>query len=126
MKPLVTDELWAMVAPLLPQRRPQPKGGRPWVDDRATLSGIPYVLRSGIPWRRAAPIAADGARLRLERDVLAPTEGVAAAGRLEAAAPAHAGAPRGRRAGRLDAGGSRLKELGREKGGTDVGPNPTD
>ena len=51
MKPLVTDELWAMVAPLLPQRRPQPKGGRQWVDDRATLNGILYVLRSGIPWR---------------------------------------------------------------------------
>ena len=51
MKPLVTDELWAMVAPLLPRRRPQPKGGRPWVDDRATLNGILYVLRSGIPWR---------------------------------------------------------------------------
>jgi transposase len=51
MKPLVTDELWAMVAPLLPRRRAQPKGGRPWVDDRATLNGILYVLRSGIPWR---------------------------------------------------------------------------
>ena len=35
MKPLVTDELWAMVGPLLPRRRAQPKGGRPWVDDRA-------------------------------------------------------------------------------------------
>jgi transposase len=50
MKPLVTDELWAMVGPLLPRRRAQPKGGRPWVDDRATLNGILYVLRSGIPW----------------------------------------------------------------------------
>ena len=51
MKPLVTDELWAMVAPLVPHLRPQPKGGRPWVDDRATLNGILYVLRGGIPWR---------------------------------------------------------------------------
>jgi transposase len=51
MKPLVTDELWAVVAPLLPARRAQPKGGRPWVDDRATLNGILYVLRGGIPWR---------------------------------------------------------------------------
>jgi transposase len=51
MKLLVTDDFWAMVAPLLPQRRPQPKGGRPWVDDRATLNGILYVLRGGIPWR---------------------------------------------------------------------------
>ena len=51
MKPLVTDELWEVVAPLLPRHRAQPKGGRPWVDDRATLNGVLYVLRSGIPWR---------------------------------------------------------------------------
>ena len=51
MKPLVTDELWAVVAPLLPRRRAQPKGGRPWVDDRATLNGVLYVLRTGIAWR---------------------------------------------------------------------------
>ncbi len=51
MKPLVKDEMWKVVAPLLPPRRPQPKGGRPWVDDRATLNGILFVLRSGIPWR---------------------------------------------------------------------------
>jgi transposase len=55
MKPLVTDELWAMVGPLLPRRRAQPEGGRPWVDDRATLNGILYVLRSGIPWRMLPP-----------------------------------------------------------------------
>ena len=54
MKPLVTDELWTTVGPLLPRRRAQPRGGRPWVDDRATLNGILYVLRSGIP-RRMLP-----------------------------------------------------------------------
>jgi len=55
MKPLVTDELWAVVAPLLPRRRPHRKGGRPWVDDRAVLTGILFVLRSGIPWRMLPP-----------------------------------------------------------------------
>ncbi len=49
-KPLVSDELWAVVAPLLPARPPHPKGGRPPVDDRAALTGILFVLRSGIPW----------------------------------------------------------------------------
>jgi transposase len=44
-----------MMAPLLPKRRAQPKGGRPWVDDRATLNGVLYVLRSGIPWRMLPP-----------------------------------------------------------------------
>ena len=51
MKPLVSDDLWAAVAPLLPPRKPRPKGGRKPLDDRALLSGILFVLRSGIPWR---------------------------------------------------------------------------
>lgn len=49
-KPLVSDDLWAAVAPLLPPRPPRPKGGRPPVADRAALTGIVFVLRSGIPW----------------------------------------------------------------------------
>ena len=49
-KPLVSDELWAVVAPLLPPEPPKPKGGRPRVPDRACLAGIIFVLKSGIPW----------------------------------------------------------------------------
>ena len=49
-KPLLPDELWAIVAPLLPPEPPKPKGGRPRVPDRACLTGILFVLRSGIPW----------------------------------------------------------------------------
>src|SRR5687768_16152974 len=49
-KPLVSDELWAIVAPLLPPEPPKPKGGRPRVSDRAALAGIIFVLKSGIPW----------------------------------------------------------------------------
>jgi transposase len=49
-KPLVSDELWALVAPLLPPEPPKPKGGRPRVSDRAALTGIIFVLKSGIPW----------------------------------------------------------------------------
>ena len=49
-KLLVPDDLWAMIAPLLPPVRPKPKGGRPRVPDRAALSGILFVLRSGLPW----------------------------------------------------------------------------
>jgi transposase len=48
--PLVSDELWALVAPLLPAEPPKPKGGRPRVPDRAALTGIIFVLKSGIPW----------------------------------------------------------------------------
>lgn len=49
-KPLVTDELWAAIEPLLPPEPPKRCGGRPRCDDRAALSGIVFVLRSGIPW----------------------------------------------------------------------------
>ena len=49
-KPLVSDELWTTIAPLLPVEPPKPKGGRPRVPDRAALAGIIFVLRSGIPW----------------------------------------------------------------------------
>ena len=49
-KPLVPDDLWAAIEPLLPPARPKPKGGRPPIPDRAALAGILFVLRSGIPW----------------------------------------------------------------------------
>ncbi len=49
-KPLVTDDLWDVIEPLLPKRPPRPKGGRPVVDDRAALTGILFVLKTGLPW----------------------------------------------------------------------------
>jgi transposase len=49
-KELVSVELWEIVEPLLPKEPPKPKGGRPRVDDRAALTGIIFVLKSGIPW----------------------------------------------------------------------------
>jgi transposase len=47
---LVPDERWAIVEPLLPPEPPKPTGGRPRVPDRAALTGIIFVLKSGIPW----------------------------------------------------------------------------
>jgi len=49
-KQLVSDALWALFAPLLPAEQPKPKGGRPRITDRAALTGILFVLKSGIPW----------------------------------------------------------------------------
>jgi transposase len=49
-RPLVPDDLWAAIAPLLPPARPKPRGGRPPTPDRAALAGILFVLKSGIPW----------------------------------------------------------------------------
>ena len=47
---LVSNELWSLIEPLLPPARPKPKGGRPPVPSRAALTGIMFVLRSGVPW----------------------------------------------------------------------------
>ncbi len=49
-KELVTDELWEVIEPLLPREPPKPKGGRPRIENRAALTGIVFVLKSGIPW----------------------------------------------------------------------------
>jgi transposase len=48
---LLSDDLWAVIGPLLPPApRVGPKGGRPAVENRAALTGILFVLKSGIPW----------------------------------------------------------------------------
>jgi transposase len=49
-KPVLTDELWQRIEPLLPPERPKPKGGRPPVPARAALTGILFVLRTGTQW----------------------------------------------------------------------------
>ncbi|MCP2079674.1 conserved protein of unknown function [Methylorubrum extorquens] len=48
MDALVPDDLWAVVAPLLPPEPEKPQGGRPCVTDRAALAGILLVLRTGM------------------------------------------------------------------------------
>lgn len=47
---LLPQALWNRIEPLLPAHRPRPKGGRPPVPDRAALTGIIFVLKTGIPW----------------------------------------------------------------------------
>jgi transposase len=39
-EPLVGDELWEIVEPLLPPEPPRPKGGRPRVPNRSALEDI--------------------------------------------------------------------------------------
>jgi transposase len=48
---LLPDPLWDLIKPLLPIQPTQPNGGRPRVPNRACLTGILFVLRSGIPWQ---------------------------------------------------------------------------
>lgn len=47
---IIPDELWNRIQPLLPVEPPKPRGGRPRVPDRACLTGIIFVLRTGIQW----------------------------------------------------------------------------
>ena len=42
------DDQWELIAPLLPSQK---KRGRPRADDRRTLNGILWVLRSGARWK---------------------------------------------------------------------------
>ena len=48
----VSDELWAKIQPLLPERVNTHRfgGGRPRADDRKCLNGILFVLRTGCQW----------------------------------------------------------------------------
>jgi transposase len=50
---LVDDDLWALIAPLIPPRPPARQGrtGRPRVDDRAALEGILFIMQTGVPWQ---------------------------------------------------------------------------
>lgn len=76
-KPLLPDELWAIIEPMLPPPpSPGPKGGRPPVGNREALTGILFILKTGIPfedlpcemgcgsgmtcWRRLRDWQADG------------------------------------------------------------------
>jgi transposase len=49
-KPLLADELWEVIEPLLPKTALKPKGGRPPLESRPALTGILFVLKTGIPW----------------------------------------------------------------------------
>jgi transposase len=52
-KPIVEDALWTEIEPLLPPpklRRLKNPGRKP-VPDRAALTGIVFVLRTGLRWR---------------------------------------------------------------------------
>ncbi|CAL9665157.1 IS5 family transposase [Streptomyces sp. enrichment culture] len=47
---IVSDELWSLIEPLLPEPPPKQAEGRPRVPDRQALCGILFVLHTGIQW----------------------------------------------------------------------------
>lgn len=51
-KPLIDDELWTIIEPLLPAPKPRRfrYPGRKPIDNRQALTGIVFVLKTGIGW----------------------------------------------------------------------------
>jgi len=45
----ISDEHWDVVGPPLPAERG--RGCRPCIDNRRFFNGMPYALRTGLPWR---------------------------------------------------------------------------
>jgi transposase len=51
----LAELVWKWLKPQLPERPPQPQGGRPWEDDKACLLGICWVLKTGGRWKDIPP-----------------------------------------------------------------------
>jgi len=52
-KPIIEDELWTLIEPLLPPAKPrrEKNPGRLPISNRAALTGILFVLKTGLRWR---------------------------------------------------------------------------
>ncbi len=56
----LSAEVWERVRPLIPERAPHPKGGRPAQEDRQMLAAILYVYPGRKSNRRSGIIAEAG------------------------------------------------------------------
>jgi transposase len=120
-KLLVPEDLWAAIKPLLPRERLKPKGGRPRLSDRAALTGILFVLKSGLPWEMLPAEMGCGSGMSCWRRLRDWHEAVVWAAFT---GPCWSGS---RQPGRSTCAGQPSTAAAlRQKGGTEVGPNPTD
>lgn len=46
----IPDTVWEQIEPLLPPELPNPRGGRPRMDNRRAMEAILYVFRTGCKW----------------------------------------------------------------------------
>ena len=51
MRYMLTDELWAVMGPLVAQAKRHKGGQKPEVPDRTFFEAILYWARTGVPWR---------------------------------------------------------------------------
>lgn len=47
----ITNEQWALVAPIITLPKREQRRGRPRINDRPILDGILWILRTGAPWK---------------------------------------------------------------------------
>ena len=124
MKPLVTDELWAAIEPLLPPEEPRRFRwpGRKPLDRRKVLGGILFVLKTGIGWDDL-PAALGYGCGKTCRNALAQWQRLGVWDRLHAAILAKL-----RAADRIDFRRAAVDSASARSplGGEATGPNPTD
>ena len=125
-KPLVPDELWELIRPLLPAPKlapvPIPSGRKP-IGDRDALTGILFaVLKTGIPWETLSAEMGCGCGMSCWREApgLADGRGVARP------APTAPDPARQRRGDRLVPSGRRCHLRSGVRRGRGEWANPTD
>lgn len=122
VEPLVPDDLWALVQPVIPPPPVRSRGGRPRHCARQTLAGIIYLLRWGLPWRHLPLALGLGSGRTCERRFAEWQRGGVWM-RLWRILLDHA-----QHRGQLDWSRSAMDSISvpAPRGGTHTGPNPTD
>lgn len=49
-RPILPEDLWQLIEPILPAYAPSAKGGRPRISTRQALTGILFILKTGMAW----------------------------------------------------------------------------
>jgi len=118
----VSEELWELVEPLLPRRERSRPGGRSRHPDRQTLSGVLFVLHTGIAWRHLPQELGFGSGVTCWRRL----DEWQRAGVLGTAAPIDVGTVTRRGSDRLGACRRRFESCASEKRGEATGSSPVD
>ena len=77
-KEILGEELWEIIQPLLPEPKPRrfKYPGRKRVDDRKALTGILFVLKTGIGWEYLPKEMVCGSGMWKRYDLLAAIKGL--------------------------------------------------